>query len=78
MIEKLGITPIRREPHGRLMSIVLTKQLEEVEDQRNEMLESIITHRKWYVKSEWITNDFDWLIEKATGLTWAEVKERIE
>jgi len=88
MVEKLGIAPLKVEKTDFVNEIYPTAYVdptaaEEIERQRNEMLEVLIdcagvmfsnnTVLKSAIQKIAIVK-----IEKATGRTWAEVKELIE
>jgi hypothetical protein len=87
IIEKLGITPIGYiygQLHGVEAAYCYHSNLQIIEQQRNEMLEALIEsnieleiYHEYHPKTgtgHFIQRNIK-AIEKATGKTWAEIKE---
>ena len=77
-IEKLGIKPLEGDYHEEIGFVFATEDIEELEQQRNEMLEALITLYN--------VQPLDWTIirelkqaqramKSVTGRSWEEIKE---
>ena len=78
IIEKLGIKPLEGDYHEEIGFVFATEDIEELEQQRNEMLEALITLYN--------VQPLDWTIirelkqaqramKSVTGRSWEEIKE---